>query len=73
MARKRWAGTTAAERKAITAAGGRKRWEGAKADDPAKVGAKGGASSWADMTAKQRSEEMKRRIALRKTKKTAAS
>jgi hypothetical protein len=53
LVRLRWAGTTSEERKAAMAEG---------------MAAAGGHAAWAGMTKAQRSEEMRRRAAIRKTK-----
>lgn len=55
MARRRWRGTTAAERTEMMT----------------EAGAKGGASAWAKMSPEERSAEMKRRAAKRKKVKKA--
>jgi hypothetical protein len=53
LVRLRWAGTTPEERKAAMAEG---------------MGAGGGRAAWAGKSKAERSEEMKRRAAVRKTK-----
>jgi len=45
---------------------GRRRWVGVSADEHARIAGSGGRSAWANMTAKERSAEMKRRAAKRK-------
>jgi len=57
LVRHRWAGTTKEERRAATAG----------------IVSKGGRAAWAGMSAEARSEEMKRRAALRKKRKRTAA
>jgi hypothetical protein len=49
---------------------GRRRWEGVSDEERVRVGAKGGRAAWANLTAAERSAEMKRRAAKRKKRRS---